>query len=182
MNTMRKLLVALTAMGVLASVPVEIVAQAQSPYIPAPKDSASVFTSDGSTVYSFADIANLRAVADNRLLTRVTSRHVAYVAQADVSNVVADSTAAQSEDAASDTAGSMLGAGSTPSGPIDDVSGVVDPDHVSKSQSGGSRWHTDAGFLFSITDVPEPNDWMTLLCGLVVVAFMARRKNGPFAD
>ncbi|HKQ26609.1 MAG TPA: hypothetical protein VJT81_19340 [Burkholderiales bacterium] len=126
MNIRKKLLMVLTAMAVLASVPVEI------------------------------------------------------GAQADISNVVANSTATQSEDA--NTAGSMPDAGPTLKDPVDDVSGALDPDDVSKPQSGASSWPADTGFLFSITDVPEPADWMTLLCGFVVVAFMARRKTSAFAD
>ena len=105
---------------------------------------------------------------------------VAIGAQADASHVVANSTATQSENA--NTVGSMPGAGSALNELVDDVSGVVDPDDVSKSQSGASSWRADTGFLFSITDVPEPADWMTLLCGFVVVAFMARRKTSVFAD
>lgn len=173
MNTLKKLLVALTAMGVLASVRAEIVAQVQNSPSPAP----TAYGADGSIGYSFADIVNLPAGADNRL----TSAYVAGMTLANFSNV-ADSTSAQPEDANANTTGSLLGAVSTLNGTVDDVSGVVDPDDLSKSQSGTSGWHTDAGFLFSIAEVPEPADWMTLLCGLVVVAFMARRKNGPFAD
>jgi len=43
-------------------------------------------------------------------------------------------------------------------------------------------WNTGAGFLFSTAEIPEPGDWMTLLCGVVVVAFIARRKSGLLAD
>lgn len=33
-----------------------------------------------------------------------------------------------------------------------------------------------SGYLVSAAAIPEPADWMLLLCGLVVVAFIARRK------
>ena len=172
MNLLKKLLVGVTAMGVLVIAQAGIVSQ--NSHSPAATDYGSDFTTAGSTGYSFADIVNLPAGADDGLLSPATSVHVAGMTLAGISNV-ADSTSAQSEDANANT-------GSLPNDAVDDVSGVVDPDDLSKSQSGTSAWHTDAGFLFSITEVPEPADWMTLLCGLVVVAFMARRKNGPFAD
>ena len=181
MNLLKKLLVAVTAMGLLVTVQAEIVTQVQNSHSPAHTDYGSDFITGGSAGYSFADTVNLPAGADNRLLSRATSTHVAGITLANFSNI-ADSTSAQPEDANTDTTGSLLGAPSTRNGAVDDVSGVVDPDDHSKSQSGTSGWHTDAGFLFSIAEVPEPADWMTLLCGLVVVAFMARRKNGPFAD
>jgi hypothetical protein len=181
MNLLEKLLVAVTAMGVLVTVQAEVVSQVQNSHSSAPTDYGSDFTTGGSTGYSFADIVNLPTGGDDPLLSPATSVHVAGMTLADISNV-ADSTSAQSEDANTNTTGSLLGAVSTLNGAVDDVSGVVDPDDLSKSRSGTSGWHTDAGFLFSIAEVPEPADWMTLLCGLVVVAFMARRKNGPFAD
>ena len=171
MNILKKLLVAVTTMGLLALfVPVNIVAQVQNPHIAVLTDSASGFTTAGSVSHSFAG---------DRLLMDATSTQVAGMTLADIT-MVADSTSMQPDDA--DTAGSLPGAASTLNNAIDDVSGVVDPDDPSKSHSGTSGWHTDAGFLFSIAEVPEPADWMTLLCGLVVVAFMARRTNGPFAD
>jgi len=182
MNLLEKLLVAVTAMGVLVTVQAEeIVSQVQNLHSPAPTEYASDFTTGGSPGYSFADIVNLPAGADDRLLSPATSVHVAAMTLANISNGT-DTTFAQPEDANTNTTGSLLDAVSTLKGAIDDVSGVVDPDDLSKSQSGTSGWYTDAGFLFSIAEVPEPADWMTLLCGLVVVAFMARRKNGPFAD
>jgi hypothetical protein len=168
MNTLKKVLVTLTAMGVLASLHAEIVAQVKNPQSP-------VLTTGGSTGYSFADIVDLRAGADDRLLTLSTSTQVAGITLvADISSVD-DSTSSQSEGANT----TVLDADSTLKHAVDDVSGVVDPDESSKS--GAPDWHADAGFLFSISEVPEPADWMTLLCGFVIVAFMARRKNGPFA-
>jgi len=161
-------------------VPAKIVAPVQNPHIAGLTRSASDFTTVGSTGHSFADIVNLPAVAGHRLLTDAASTYIARVTLADISNV-ADSASTQSEGAS--TTESLLGTVSTLKDDVnDDVSAVADPDDFSKSQSGASSWHSDAGFLFSIAEVPEPADWMTLLCGLVVVAFMARRKNGPFAD
>ena len=174
MNIVKKLLVVLTTMSVLVFVPAKIVAPVQNPHIAALTHSASDFTTVGSTGHSFADIVNLPALTD------AATTYMARVNLADISNV-ADSASTQSGGAsATESLGSSV---STLNDEVsDDVSAVADPDDSSKSQSGTSSWHTDAGFLFSIAEVPEPADWMTLLCGLVVVAFMARRKNGPFAD
>ena len=36
-------------------------------------------------------------------------------------------------------------------------------------------------FNFSVAAIPEPAEWMLLLCGLVVAGFMARRKIGVVA-
>ena len=37
-------------------------------------------------------------------------------------------------------------------------------------------------FLFATTDLPEPAGWTTLLCALVIVAFLVKRKRDSFSD
>lgn len=39
-----------------------------------------------------------------------------------------------------------------------------------------------AAFLFSADELPKPAGWMTLICGLLVGAFMVRRKREHYAD
>ena len=180
MNLLRKLLVAVMALGVLGSVRAEIADQVPNPDTLAPTDSGSYFASGVPIPYSFADIVNLPGGAEHRLLTGDTfSRVPGRRTLADLSNV-SDSTPTRR--AGANATASLMGAVSTLNGAIDDLSAVVVPDDFSASRSGSAGWHTGAGFLFSTAEIPEPADWMTLLCGLVVVAFMARRKSGPFAD
>ena len=55
---------------------------------------------------------------------------------------------------------------------------------------GGSSSHTSrtpdrqqgGGYLVSVAAVPEPSGGAMLLCGLAVLAFIARRKTRPVAD
>lgn len=176
MNLLKKLLLVVTAMGVLGSVRAEMVAQVPNQDTSTPPS----YSAPGvSTSYSFADIANLPAGAEQRLLTLTsdTPDRVSGRMSAEFSHVANSSTPT-----GANATGSLLGAFSTLNGAIDDLSAVVDPDDFSESRSGLAGWHAGAGFLFSIAEIPEPADWMTLLSGLVVVAFMARRKNRPFAD
>lgn len=39
-----------------------------------------------------------------------------------------------------------------------------------------------AGAIWPVVTIPEPADWMILLCGLVVAAFIARRKISQVSD
>jgi len=179
MNLLKMLLVALTTMGVLGSVQAKSADQVPNPDTPTPADSGSYFVSGLSTPYSFADMVNLPAGAEQRLLTGDTISRVPGGTLAELSNVAGST---PTHPAGASNPGSLLGAISTLNGAMDDLSAVVVPDEFAASRSGTTGWQTGAGFLFSTTEIPEPADWVTLLCGLVVVAFMARRKSGPFAD
>lgn len=179
MNPLKKLLIAIMAMGVLGYARAEIAGQVPSPDAPVPAGSGSYFVSAVAPPHSFADIVNLPGGAEHRQLTANTFSRVPDGTSAELLNV-ADSTPARP--AGANGTGSLLVAISTLNGAMDDLSAVVVPDEFAASQSGTASPHTGAGFLFSTAEIPEPADWMTLLCGLVVVAFMARRKSGPFAD
>ena len=180
MNVPKKLLIAFSAMSVLGSVRAEeIVAQVANPAAPAPMGSGIYFESGVSTSDTFADIVNLAAGAEQRLLTSDVSSRVPGWTLAERSHV-ADATSTGT--AGANATATLVGAVATLNSAIDDVSAVVDPDDFSESRSGTAGWHSGAGFLFSIAEIPEPADWMTLLCGFVVVAFMARRKTGPLAN
>ncbi len=41
---------------------------------------------------------------------------------------------------------------------------------------------TSRGFRFSLAAMPEPTEWMQLLCGLVVAGFIARRRTNVVPD
>ena len=177
MRLPKNLLVAVMAMGVLGSARAEVVAQVLNPYAPVPSDSGFYFAPGDPTPYSFADIVNLPHGAGPRLLTSGTDSRVPGGTLAELSNV-SDATPMRS--AGANVAGSLLGAILTLNDDMDDLSAAVVPDKVARRSA--TDWHTGAGFLFSTAEIPEPADWMTLLCGLVVVAFIARRKSGSLAD
>ena len=177
MRLPKNLLVAVMAMGVLGSARAEVVAQVLNPYAPVPSDSGFYFAPGDPTPYSFADIVNLPRGAGPRLLTSGTDSRVPGGTLAELSNV-SDATPMRS--AGANVAGSLLGAILTLNDDINDLSAAVVPDKVARRSA--TDWHTGAGFLFSTAEIPEPADWMTLLCGLVVVAFIARRKSGSLAD
>jgi hypothetical protein len=175
MNPLIKLLVAVTAMSVIGIVRGEAADQVPNPDTPAPTGSGSHFASGVSASYSFADIVYLPAGAEHRLLTAGTFSRVPDRPLAELSNVT-DST--PTRPAGANTTGSLLGAAWA--GAIDDLSAVVVPDDSPSSRSATAGSHTGAGLLFSAAEIPAPAGWMTLLCCLVVVAFMARRRSGPF--
>jgi hypothetical protein len=177
MRLPKNLLVAVMAMGVLGSARAEVVAQVLNPYALVPSDSGFYFAPGDPTPYSFADIVNLPRGAGPRLLTSGTDSRVPGGTLAELSNV-SDATPMRS--AGANVAGSLLGAILTLNDDINDLSAAVVPDKVARRSA--TDWHTGAGFLFSTAEIPEPADWMTLLCGLVVVAFIARRKSGSVAD
>ena len=177
MRLPKNLLVAVMAMGVLGSARAETDAQVLNPYAPVPSDSGFYFAPGDPTPYSFADIVNLPRGAGPRLLTSGTDSRVPGGTLAELSNV-SDATPMRS--AGTNVAGSLVGAILTLNDDMDDLSAAVVPDKVARRSA--TDWHTGAGFLFSTAEIPEPADWMTLLCGLVVVAFIARRKSGSLAD
>lgn len=55
------------------------------------------------------------------------------------------------------------------------------PSDSSALREGRSGGMPGDGSRFPAAAVPEPGEWMRLLCGLVVVAFMARRRTNPVA-
>jgi hypothetical protein len=174
MNRMTKTLIAVTAMAVLGSVRAGVVER-----IPAPTDAASHYSSAASPSYSFVEIADLPEGAEYRMLTSDAASPAPDRTFARLSNVTY---AAPVRLAGASATGSLIGEVSALNGTIDVLSAAVVPGDRSAFRSGEAGSHTDARFLFSTADIPEPTDWMTLLCGLVVAAFIARRKRGPFAN
>ena len=79
--------------------------------------------------------------------------------------------------------GAVLSADSSPKGTVIDFPAlvVVPGVHVAHVPESTDRKMGD-GFLFSVAGIPQPGDWMTLLCGFMVAAFIARRKTSAFAD
>ena len=169
MNTLIKLLVAVMAMGLLGTARAEMLPQVPAS---APAGDGPHFKPGVSIQYSFAEIVNL---PDGGARPRVSGALGAEPLQ------VAGSRPAQPLGADANAAASLLGTFSRLNDDIDDLSAAVVPDKVAGSQS-ATVWNTGSGFLFSTAEIPEPGDWMTLLCGVVVVAFIARRKSSLLAD
>lgn len=178
MNLLKRLLVVVIAMGVMGSIRAQMVYQVPNPGTPA-ADTVSYVTSALAIGYSFADIVNVQSELERRPLTDGTFKRAPDRSPAELSNV---NDAAIPRSAGATATGTLLSAASALDDPADHLSAVAVPDDASAPRSGTAGRRTGAGFLFSIAEIPEPADWMTLLCGLVVMAFMARRKSGRFAD
>ncbi|HWH49544.1 MAG TPA: hypothetical protein VN664_17235 [Burkholderiales bacterium] len=172
MNALGNLLVVFAAMGVLGSARADMAVQVPHPGAPGSAGAGAYFDSGVSIQYSFAEIVNLPEFG-----TQPRVRGGAGVGGAPVQ--AAHSKPAQHLE--ENAAGSLLAAFSSVNDEMDDLSAVVVPEEVATPPS-ASVWNTGAGFLFSTAEIPEPGDWMTLLCGVVVVAFIARRKSGLLAD
>ena len=137
------------------------------------------FTSAISTSYSFAEIVNLSDAGETLRPASAATGLVRAGTFAELSNV-AESMPKRLAGANATT--SLLGELSAMNGAFGDLSAIAVADEFLASRSGASRSPADARFLFASANMPEPTDWMTLLCGVVVVAFMARRRRGSFAD
>ena len=129
-----------------------------------------------SNLHSFADILDLGVGADNGTATVVVD--VASRAPAEVpaqSAGIYDLLLALSDEP--EATGAVLSAVPSPdSTVVIDLPALVVPRAHAAAVPGTSGRQADDGFLFSVAAIPQPGDWMTLLCGFVVVAFMARRR------
>jgi len=190
MNLLNKLLLAIAAMAVVSGFALAktIDQNSSNPGTPSPDvpDSYPAFSESKS--HSFADILDLRVGADHQMVavvvdaaSRAPSASLVQMAGVDDELVLA----ALSD--RPDATGSVFGAASSPDGKVIELPTVlaVPGAHAGSAQGTTDRQQqtqTDGGFLFSVAAIPEPTDWMTLLCGFVVVAFMARRKTSVVAD
>lgn len=78
--------------------------------------------------------------------------------------------------AGSNATGPVLGDVSSSNGSLIDLSKVLVSGDYSAQVTGLADGQLGGGYLVSVAAVPEPAGWMMLLCGLMVVAFIARRK------
>ena len=184
MNTVTKLFMATAALGALGLGALGLVRAEAGDEIAESStaeaaDSSPRFTSGISTSYSFAEIVNLSDAGETLRPARDAMARVRAGTFAELSNV-AESMPKRL--AGGKSTPSLLGELSAMHGAFGDLSTVAVADELFASRSGASRSATDSRFLFASANMPEPTDWMTLLCGVVVVAFMARRRRGSFAD
>ena len=142
-------------------------------------ESSTRFTSSISTSYSFSEIVNLSDVGETLRSASESTGRARAGTFAELSNV-AQSMPKRLSGAGATT--SLLGELSAMNGAFGDLSAMAVADELFASRSGAARSPVDARFLFASANMPEPTAWMTLLCGVLVVAFMVRRKRGSFAD
>lgn len=123
--------------------------------------------------YLFMDISNFAVGANNRT---ALAGAVGYVPEGTAAELMHVSDLTLTLFAGSNAAGSVRGKVSSSNGSPIEVPAVLVSGDFSARVSG-----TAGGFPTSSSALPEPDGWMTLLCGLVVVGFMARRKTGLLA-
>jgi hypothetical protein len=126
-----------------------------------------------SSLYSFADIADLPAGAEQRLLTGDTFRPAPEMTLTELAGAAE---AMPSRQAGVHVAGSPAGSVLTFNGSGNDLPVGSGAEDFSASGQRAANPQAGTNFLFSAAEIPEPANWMMLVCGLVVVGFMARRK------
>ena len=171
-----KLLVVIVSMGPMGTARAALADQTFSPgALPPTADvrTAAYSASSISMPYSFMDTSNFTVGASNR--TAIAGA-VGYVPEGTTAELMHVSYPTLSLFSGSNAGSSVLGAISSSNGsPIKVPAVLVSRDHSARV-SGTAGGLLGAGFPISSSALPEPDDWMTLLCGLVVVGFMARRK------
>jgi len=111
--------------------------------------------------YSFADIVNLPAGAEQRLLSSADFGRTPEGQASELFRI--------------NHATAVLPVASALNGAFDELS-------AHPSGTGVAGLNSRAGVLIPIDEIPEPSGWMLMLCGLAVAGFMARRKRVPPAD
>ena len=181
MNFLNKLSLAIAAMAVITgSAFARTADQNSNPGTPSPDVSESNAAFSESRLLSFADILDLGVGADHQMAAVVVDAARAPAESLIQSAGVYDLLLALSD--GPDATGSVFGADSSPHGSVMDLPNLLVPGAHAAPVPGTTDKPTGDGFLFSVAAIPEPGDWMTLLCGFVVVAFMARRKTSPSFD
>jgi len=143
-------------------------------------DSYGLFSE--SSLRSFTDILDLGVVADNQAATVVVDAASQAPAEfgAQAAGIYDLLRALSAEPEAT---GAVLSAVPSPDrAVVADLQALFVPGAHAAPVPGTPDRQSGDGFLFSVAAIPQPGDWMILLCGFVVVAFMARRKTSAFAD
>jgi hypothetical protein len=176
MNRLVKFLVIVAATGAVGMAGAEKPDRAKAAGTPAGADTR--FGPGISASYSFADIADLPAGAEHRLLSGDTLSRTPGGAWSELFHV---NYPTPPRPAGASASGSLPGVASNPDGALEDSS-AGDVRAAFSSGAGAAGWNRERVFPFPIDEIPEPSGWMLLLCGLAFAGFMTRRKRGPFAD
>lgn len=171
-----KLLVVIASMGAVGTARTGTADQTFSPGALPPTAevrTASYSASSISMPYSLMDISNVTVGASNR--TAIAGA-VGYVPEETTAELMRISDPTPTLFSGSNAGGSVLSAVSSSNGSSIEVPAVL----VSRDYS--ARVPGTAGGLPILSStLPEPDGWTMLLCGLVVVGFMARRKTDLLA-
>jgi hypothetical protein len=123
--------------------------------------------------YSFNDLFNFTVGADYRT---VLASAVSYAPEGTSAGAAHSSDLTLTLYAGADGTGSVLGTISSSEGSMIDLSAALDPGLFSARVTGIADGQAGGGFLFSVAAVPEPAEWMMLVCGLLAIGYMARRR------
>lgn len=176
MQKLKKLLVVIAAAGVMVSLQARAIDQTFNlgTLSPTVKERTDFYSASSvSLPYSFADVFNFTVDANYRTVTGSTVKYAPSGVDARLTNVTNLKFEMFS---GSDALGTLLGTEWSLDGSRIDLRAALDPGDFSARISGRADGELGGGFQFSVAAVPEPAEWMLLLSGLVVVAFMARRK------
>ncbi len=176
MNLLINLLVVVAATGAIGSARAD---EDRNPVARAPVIPDSRFASGIAASYSFADVVNYADGAGRHQVTSRTLDPMRDVPPVDLANAGG---LAPTPVATANARGSLFGAVSILNSTVGDLSAGVVPGDFSSPRPGASGPSASAKFPFPVSEMPDPADWMTLLCGLIVVAFMARRKSNLLSN
>ena len=170
MNTMNRLkllvLIAATGLGVMGSAQ----AQAQTTDLGTLSPTVTQETNYYQSGSSFADIYNFTVGTEYQTVLASTASYTPEGTSADATHV------SNLTFTLYDSSGSELGTLSSSTGNTIDYSSFLVSGNYSLQVSGIADGSVGGGYSLSIAAIPEPAGWVTLVCGLAIVLFMARRK------
>ena len=167
MRLLAELLMVTAALGILGTAGAEIIEPAAGD---APGSRPVVVD---LSLYSFAEIADLPAGAEHRLLAGDAFQPLPDMTLAGLSSATA---AAPAQPARAHVAAPPKGSVLTLNAATDDLPGVAAGEDFSAAGAKPADSRAGALLPFSTMEIPEPGDWMMLLCVVAVAGFMARRK------
>lgn len=171
MNLLKKLLLVIVSAGAMGSAQAVDTTFDLGTLSLTLKERTDVFAETG---YSFADLFNFTVDANYRTVNASTVKYSPNGIGAQLMDV----TDLKLElFAGSNAAGASLGSVSSLDGSLIGLSALLDPGDFSYRVWGKTSGALGGGLYFSVSAVPEPAEWMMLLCGLLVMTFMARRKS-----
>jgi hypothetical protein len=165
MNLLKKLLLVTATTGLMGSVHAQVSNTDLGTLTPTVQQETNFYASGGA----FADIYNFTIAAGTHTLG---SSAVSYSPTG--AGYVSDLSLTVYSGA--DGTGSALATVSSSNGGLIDLWRDLAAGTFSIKVSGIADAQLGGGYNFSIAAMPEPAEWMMLLAGLVVVAFMAHRK------
>lgn len=176
MNLLKRLLAVLACAGVMGSAHALDHTLSLGPLAATTAVQAEFYTTPSVTIpYSFADLFNFTLGAQSQL---VTAGAVSLAPAGDSAGLMHTSNLTLTLYSGADAGGSVLSTASSAGGAMIGTSDTLGAGSYSAKVTGTADGVVGGGYLFSIAAVPEPAEWMLLLCGLVTIGFIARRRLG----